>query len=1237
MALELNGPSDRIKAVAGMLRRVGLNTNVRIINRVARDADGTRVYARYDHSSNTVNVYLGGANPHTMVHEVTHAATVGRIRFAKAALAKTGPLTADEQAAVASLQDLRTVMEATKKADTKNRYAFKSEEEFVAEVLSNEKFQDWLRKQTLDTRSIWRKLVDWFNEFLGGRPYEMNALDRAMSLSLSFVSTSRFAAGEALSFNHSATGAMAQADMAGTTLTRTWDRIIEKYDALGSAMPALRRAAWFSSSLFNIAQFIDKIPALQPLVKGVTAFMEANGFKTTMRQQKQLEFSTVTTALRMALGKYTSAQARMWNEKLMGYAGDMTTLKIDLNKNFDENKKANPDLDPVNKDYINQRHAEYKQLPAALKKPLETSFRVFRKNYIQHSALVLRDTLSMYAKDSPQLQGLISMLDIRSAALNEGTNPRPEYYHDAYSYNLDQTIRKVLAEAKKVPVGKDHLAASLRDIDKFYNLAVANPYMHLGRSGDYYIEFNVAATDGAWGSVQALLSQKGKVIGQPTEKRHIFLRFENPAQRDAVRREIEKLGAVKPDSLRAGSLFDPDAINNMQGVPQFVHDLMRRIDEDFKGEQAAVMRQYLKRAYLDALPDSSAQKALAQRKDGGVPGYDADFLRNYSKRAEGMASMVSNAYTMPFYDAAFKALKEETQTLEKGADAGAADKANEVMSEIMRRFSNSIDPVDSPVIDTAKAFGFNFFLAFSPAFWVTNLMQPYHLTLPVLGARYGFTSTAREMARSTAKGAKLIRAAAQSGWTQGMDVGGFYGALMGVLDLTLPADLGGLTDGEREFLKRLIESGQLDTTQGHELARMASGEASMRATTTKVLSVGSHYTEVLNRLTAGLAAYNLSMRKDITQSASTKQEYATNRAIETVRATQYDYSDNNTARALGRHGVLGKVTPLIASFQQYAFQTMELLVRLSVDSVVADQNLSPEEQAKAKKEARKALGGVFGTSAILAGTLGLPLANVVAAVLDRALGDDDDPMDVKSAYREWLAGVLGKDVAEAVARGMPRALFGFDTSGRMGMQDILPGTRFLADRRALKDKIESGTFNLLGPAVSAGTSVFVGANKVMDGQIMDGLIEMMPLALKGPLKAAKMEDVGFTTQTGNKLPLEVTTWDSLVQSAGFTPSKKAEQSEVNFAFRQRDTLLKQRKMKLSNQFYRAREAQEDTTALAQEIMEFNNQNPQYRIDLAAGLAARAKARAVASMTDSDIATLPRYLPVLERYNYANTR
>lgn len=127
----------------------------------------------------------------------------------------------------------------------------------------------------------------------------------------------------------------------------------------------------------------------------------------------------------------------------------------------------------------------------------------------------------------------------------------------------------------------------------------------------------------------------------------------------------------------------------------------------------------------------------------------------------------------------------------------------------------------------------------------------------MLGGKFGFVKAAKEMGRSTAKAAKLMQAAV-AGWNSGNDAGGKYGALLGILDLKLPVDQVGLTDEEQEYVKRLILSGELDTTQGHELARYASGDSPTTTAITKTLSMGSHYTEVLNRLTAGLAGcYNL--------------------------------------------------------------------------------------------------------------------------------------------------------------------------------------------------------------------------------------------------------------------------------------------------------------------------------------------------------------------------------------------
>jgi hypothetical protein len=55
------------------------------------------------------------------------------------------------------------------------------------------------------------------------------------------------------------------------------------------------------------------------------------------------------------------------------------------------------------------------------------------------------------------------------------------------------------------------------------------------------------------------------------------------------------------------------------------------------------------------------------------------------------------------------------------------------------------------------------------------------------------------------------------------------------------------------------------------------------------------------------------------------------------------------------------------------------------------------------------------------------------------------------------------------------------------------------------------------------------------------------------------------------------------------------------------------------------------------VAEFGAANPAYAINITTGLQARAKARNTSALSEAGIATLPRYMPQLERYSYANVK
>lgn len=1246
--LKTNGPTEWVRYIAGVLDELNLSTSIEFVPKVARgpasrgsdqSAVGARVLGRYHHDSNVVRIYLGGADAHTVVHEIVHAATVGRLAEGVAA-GKIAPTkrSAAQRAAYADMLELYEFYREIRPA-LKGKYAFTNIKEFVAEAFSNEELQQWLAKREYDGRSVWSRLVDWVMDALGIRrtPQSRSALEKALSSGYKMFGDSRFGSESRMSFAHSPGEAMQAVNSTGQALVSSFNAAL---DRAGADLPGwaarIKNGILRAATTHHMESWIDKTPELATMQPSIQGIRTADSTKTAMLDSLHHEILGRIKPIERIMAGYTVKQQRALDAKIGELVGQASQYNVDLRKNFDANMADNPKLNPRLRQTINNMHAQYMELPQQLRQALETAQRGTRKMYVQQVATFLANRVRQYAPQLGDAAGEISRrLDIRDPSLKEGTNINPDKFTDVETSNLDFRIRKVFEELggtnpkASVAEGGTTLGTELAEMAKLYAQQRDNPYQHLGRSGDYFVSFRVPENLQNYDQVQAALEPFGKVISIPAGgNRNVFMRFDKKAQADAARAAVARLGeSIEQDTLSSGSIGDRGSAESMRGVAEFARNILREIDnQDFPDDVNGEISRFMKRQVMEMFPDTSSQKALIQRKEGGTAGYDASFMRSYGTRADMAASMLANSYTLPLHDAAFNSMREQVRDLEKG-QAGTAAKG--VYDEFRRRFSNSLNPVESPLIDLYKSGGYNFYLAMNPAYLLTNMLQPIQLTAPYLGARFGFVPAVKEMKSSTGKAVDVLRKTLAQGIKEGKDAGGTKGAVLGALDLDYVLDKSGLSQGEQDFIRSLQASGELSAMQSVEIGQIASGTSRARATTMKLLSAGSQYTEVVNRISSGLAGYNLAKKRGASDAAATQQ------GIRAVQDTQFNYSDRNTASAFGRHGVFGKVTPLITSFMNYNFQTIELLLRESRAAI--SKNSTPEE----RKEALKSLGGIMTTTTLLAGALGLPAANAIAAIADGIMnaagGDDDDPSDVKASFRRWLADVFGKDVAEGIARGLPRAVLGVDLSTRTGLQDIIPGTRFMADRREWKDKFESGALDSLGPATSATKDVILGMSQVMDGRVLDGLVSMLPSALRGTARAVRQAQDGFTNAAGNKLPMEVTSWDQAVTALGFTPGKKAEQSEVNAAFKQSDMQLRARQAKLSNRLYRAIERGEDTADIVTDVMEFNRAHPQYKIDPKRALETRAKARGVAEVSGTDITTLPRFLPLLEKYRYANTQ
>lgn len=232
-------------------------------------------------------------------------------------------------------------------------------------------------------------------------------------------------------------------------------------------------------------------------------------------------------------------------------------------------------------------------------------------------------------------------------------------------------------------------------------------------------------------------------------------------------------------------------------------------------------------------------------------------------------------------------------------------------------------------------------------------------------------------------------------------------------------------------------------------------------------------------------------------------------------------------------------------------------------------------------------------------------------------------MDVQAAWRNFLADTFGKDVGEVLARGAPRAL-GVDLSGRVGEQNIIPFSRFLADRRRLEDAMQSAALDSLGSPFGMVSNVLLGTRDMLNGNIVEGMQKLVPTAIRGPIAAYRMTQNGYEDGKGNRLPMSAGANDVMVQALGFAPAERAEYSEANLIQKGRQGSLQREAANIRQNIAKALERgdQADAQEWLTRARQFDQNHPTQQIlpRLAATMQARATARAQAEAYGVPIGT-----------------
>lgn len=765
------------------------------------------------------------------------------------------------------------------------------------------------------------------------------------------------------------------------------------------------------------------------------------------------------------------------------------------------------------------------------------------------------------------------------------------------------------------------------------------PYFHLPRFGEHFAAFTIKRNNGmvdpkALRVVAQRLADAGfddVQLSTDNTNPRVMMRTDNWSQAKQLGDlavQLQKEGHLDPDVpvLAAPRSRDnnfgmgdrvPDyitkAIDGIENDPVFQPDgsLTKDEREALEKQKQAAIRAMMD-GWLDAQPSNSLSRVLAKRKN--VQGASNDMIRGFAHRQHVGASGVAATMMRPEFAAAARQMRTAVEESAEVANPADPVETRDVVTEVLKReASNPISPF-ADTFDKVRAAAHSYFLGLNLSSAVINTTALGTTVLPELAKKNGYVTSFHAMRRAAPQALAILNAARKDAGQRGLQ----HAADLSLTENVLRAAK--IPEGTRELVRQMEARGMLDLgTMSRVLGQFSEGRGTTGLDTyMRYSSAFNIYSETFARLVAVIAANDMH--------AAPGSSEARGYASQVVKDSLFEFQPRNVARALGKQGVLGPVTPIVTQFMQWNLQVLEKLYT------------EFRGAAGGEKESMKYLAGHMAAVTALTGTLGLPFATVFASLIEKLFGDDDDPFDATAEWRGFLTDVLGKDMGEVAARGLPRAL-GADISQRAGEASILPFSEFLADKRGWREAAQSAAGSGLGAGPSMAVNVLEGGSKLMDGDLLGGLKAALPSFLKNPVEAYRMSEEGYIDTKGNKLPLSPKASDILWQLVGFQPAEKAEYGEARQDQAARRGELTRRAGRLRMEIKEALTTGDTERArgLITDAMAFDQANPAFAVipSLAGSLERDQRARAQAAATRAPIGVSMKDLAGQSLTQYAN--
>ena len=597
------------------------------------------------------------------------------------------------------------------------------------------------------------------------------------------------------------------------------------------------------------------------------------------------------------------------------------------------------------------------------------------------------------------------------------------------------------------------------------------------------------------------------------------------------KKEIDRLKAQKINSTPYMNLdqikYDPNQVPPTSFVGQIMADLS-------KGGAPQQQLDQVYQTYLALFPATSMMKR--QMKADEVAGMETDMVSAYGDTMVRWSRHLTNAKYMPELNKALSQLAEEGRFADDTIQAAV----NNVMaqSEFLR------NPTYNNLVSGTTALSYFAYIAGNVSSAVINLTSIALMTLPLLGARFGYDAASSVLMKAGKT--------ALNDWSTGE-----YKALYDTL----------------------MEHGQLQHTLAREIlegTRRTSGEfSSNKAKVMDFLSIPFAATEKYNRATTAIAAYEMALKGN---AALNVKPMSKADAIQYALKTVKDVNTSGMAATSPRF-MQGGAGRIMLTFKSFIWNSAYVVARSFVQ---ATRDADPD----VRRIAQRQLLGFYGMSAAVAGVGGLPFfgaAATLANMLNALMGDDDEPYDTKQWTREFTG--------ELAYKGPLNYLTNLEIANRSSLANDLI---FRDDPQGISE--DGYTMTAIKTAAGPAGSVLMGVERGFDymqrGEVVRAVEAAFPSFIRNALKGTRYFTEGALSLKGDPIDEDINAYNAVMQVFGFGPADLSSTYEQRSAAKNYERKVLDRKQRILDRWEMASESG-DREFKAEVRKEFNNFRKNY--------------------------------------------